>query len=89
MTNSSSTRITLTRDDLNVASSEGLITAGQADALWQRWSVLQWQHKTVPVSQEAGHAFGFTNVLYYFGAMMFWAGLSLRDSSNDWGKFAY
>jgi len=27
--------------------------------------------------------------LYLFGAIMFWAGLSLRDSSNEWGKFAY
>jgi ABC-type molybdate transport system permease subunit len=27
--------------------------------------------------------------LYLFGAVMFWAGLSLRDSSNEWGKFAY
>jgi hypothetical protein len=77
MTNSSSTRITLTQDDLKVASSEGLITAGQADALWQRWSAHQWRHKTVPVSQEAGPAFGFTNVLYYFGGMVAIGAMSL------------
>jgi hypothetical protein len=27
--------------------------------------------------------------LYLFGAIMFWGGLSLRDSNNEWGKFAY
>ena len=27
--------------------------------------------------------------LYQFGAIMFWAGLSLRESNNEWGKFAY
>jgi hypothetical protein len=27
--------------------------------------------------------------LYIFGAIMFWGALSLRDSSNEWGKFLY
>jgi hypothetical protein len=27
--------------------------------------------------------------LYLFGALMFWAGLSLRESHNEWGKLAY
>jgi hypothetical protein len=27
--------------------------------------------------------------LYLFGAIMFWGGLSLRDSSNELGKFMY
>jgi len=27
--------------------------------------------------------------LYLFGAIMFWGGLSLRDSSNEWGKLGY
>lgn len=27
--------------------------------------------------------------LYIFGAIMFWGSLSLRDSNNEWGKFAY
>ncbi len=27
--------------------------------------------------------------LYIFGAIMFWAGLSLRDSDNEWGKAVY
>ena len=27
--------------------------------------------------------------LYLFGALMFWAGLSLRESSSEWGKLGY
>jgi ABC-type molybdate transport system permease subunit len=27
--------------------------------------------------------------LYIFGAIMFWAGLSLRNSDEEWSKFAY
>jgi hypothetical protein len=27
--------------------------------------------------------------LYLFGALMFWGGLSLRDSGSEWGKLAY
>lgn len=27
--------------------------------------------------------------LYVFGALMFWAGLSLRESSSEWGKLGY
>jgi len=27
--------------------------------------------------------------LYIFGALMFWGGLSLRDSGSEWGKFIY
>jgi hypothetical protein len=27
--------------------------------------------------------------LYVFGTVMFWCGLSLRDSDSEWGKFAY
>jgi hypothetical protein len=77
MTNSSSTLITLTRDDLNVAASDGLMTAGQADALWQRWSAHQRQHKTESAIQVAGPAYTFTNVLYYFGGMVAIGAMSL------------
>ena len=27
--------------------------------------------------------------LYLFGALMFWGGLSVRDSGSEWGKFVY
>ena len=27
--------------------------------------------------------------LYFFGAIMFWGSLSLRDSNNEWGKLGY
>jgi hypothetical protein len=36
---------------------------------------------------EARQDFSFW--LYLFGALMFWGGLSLRDSSNEWGKLGY
>ena len=41
--------------------------------------------RTVEVDARQDFAFW----LHLFGAMMFWGGLSVRDSSNGWGKFAY
>jgi hypothetical protein len=40
-------------------------------------------------SADAAARQDFAFWLYLFGALMFWAGLSLRDSNNEWGKFAY
>ena len=71
------TPITLTQDELHAAASDGLITAGQADALWQRWSASEGQREAVPALHEAGPAFGFTNVLYYFGGMVAIGAMSL------------
>jgi hypothetical protein len=64
-----SNSIALTRDDVHAAASDGLIALAQAEALWQRWSAREWQHKAVPATRAVGPTFGFTNVLYYFGAM--------------------
>ena len=70
MTHSTSTSVTLTQDDLHAAASEGLITASQADALWQRWCLPEWQHKSDSKTIAAGPVYRFTNVLYYFGGMV-------------------
>jgi hypothetical protein len=40
-------------------------------------------------SQDADARQDFAFWLYLFGAIMFWGGLSLRDSDNEWGKLAY
>jgi hypothetical protein len=40
-------------------------------------------------SSDANARQDFAFWLYLFGAIMFWGGLSLRDSNNEWGKFAY
>ena len=69
--------ITLTQDELHAAASDGLISAVQADALWQRWSASKGQHAVAHATPAAGPAFGFTNVLYYFGGMVAIGALSL------------
>ena len=40
-------------------------------------------------SVHAGSRQDFAFWLYLFGAIMFWGGLSLRDSGSEWGKLAY
>jgi hypothetical protein len=40
-------------------------------------------------SRDADARQDFAFWLYLFGAIMFWGGLSLRDSNNEWSKFAY
>ena len=77
MTHSTSTSVTLTQDDLHAAASEGLITASQADALWQRWCLPEWQHKPGSTTVATGPAYTFTNVLYYFGGMVAIGAMSL------------
>jgi hypothetical protein len=70
-------RITLTQDELHAAASDGLISAGQADALWLRWSASKRQHEAAPATPAAGPAYGLTNVLYYFGGMVAIGAMSL------------
>ena len=74
-------RIDLTQDELHAAAADGLITASQAEALWRLWSVADQPYKA-PVAAAtrvpaAGPAFGFTNVLYYFGGMVAIGAMSL------------
>ena len=75
------TSIALSRAALQAAVDDGLINAAQADALWQRWAGLDAAladtvpAPLAPVAQ--GPAFGFTNVLYYFGGMVAIGAMSL------------
>ena len=48
------------------------------------WVDLRCRAATDP---EARQDFAFW--LYLFGALMFWGGLSLRDSGSEWGKLGY
>ena len=81
MHNPSSIHLALTQDKLQAAAMDGLITASQADALWQRWLAAD-QQDPAPVAAPlpapyAGPAFGFTNVLYYFGGLVAIGAMSL------------
>ncbi len=63
--------VVLKRNDVLDAAQDGLITAQQAHALWQRWSVLdQSTIVTQPGALASGPKFGFVNVLYYLGGMV-------------------
>ena len=81
MSKPSSNPITLTHDELQAVVADGLITASQADALWQRWTVADTRNHApvaaAPPDRSAGPAFGFTNVLYYFGGMVAMGAMSL------------
>lgn len=81
MENSSHTRIALTQRDMQAAVHDGLITLSQAQALWQRWSHAEASDRaTQPASLNApssGPAFGFVNVLYYFGGVVAVGAMSL------------
>jgi hypothetical protein len=74
-----STQVALTKDALQAAVAEGLITPSQADALWQRWAATPHAATAQPAtgSIAKGPAFGFTNVLYYFGGMLAIGAMSL------------
>lgn len=77
MTKPSSASIALTHDALHAAASDGLISASQAEALWQRWSAPEWQQQAESHASTAGPSFGFTNVLYYFGGIVAMCAMSL------------
>ena len=64
--------VVLKRNDVLNAAQDGLITAQQAQALWQRWSSLDRQTtvSTQPGALATGPKFGFVNVLYYFGGLV-------------------
>jgi hypothetical protein len=75
------TPIALTHADVQAAAADGLISAHQAAALWQRWSAKDISSaRTVPAALapfDAGPTFGFTNVLYSFGGMVAIGAMSL------------
>lgn len=52
-------------------------------------AVAMWVDVRTRLSRDAQWRQDFAFWLYIFGATMFWAGLSLRDSDNEWGKFLY
>ncbi len=76
------TPIALSRADVQAAATDGLITETQAHALWERWSALSSAGSVpvasaLPATHDSGPAFGFTNVLYYFGGMVAIGAMSL------------
>jgi hypothetical protein len=48
------------------------------------WVELRSRRSVNPIARQ-----DFAFWLYLFGAIMFWGSLSLRDSSNEWGKAGY
>jgi hypothetical protein len=71
--------VELRLQDLKDAARAGLLTETQAQTLWQRWSH-GGSTSTLPpgpVPRTAGPAFGFVNVLYYFGGMVAIGAMSL------------
>ncbi|MBX9818421.1 MAG: DUF2157 domain-containing protein, partial [Burkholderiaceae bacterium] len=71
--------VELRLQDLKEAAREGLLTETQAQTLWQRWSHSAPAHTLPPLSTRpsAGPAFGFVNVLYYFGGLVAIGAMSL------------
>lgn len=74
--------VELRYQDLRDAERDGLLTRTQADTLWRRWSRdAITTHSTLPlertVASAAGPAFGFVNVLYYFGGLVAIGAMSL------------
>jgi hypothetical protein len=64
--------VVLDHQDLMDAARAGVITAAQAQELWQRWAFGAQSHTAAP-----GPRFGFVNVLYYFGGMVAIGAMSL------------
>lgn len=86
-------RLSIQREDLDAAAQAGLITPGQAEALWARWlgEVSTGATGSAPAPSESpvassGPRFGFVNVLYYFGGMVAISAMSLFMSIG-WGAF--
>lgn len=66
--------VMLRRATLAQAAGQGVISEVQAAALWSAWSVDPALHAPAAA---AGPAFGFTNVLYYFGGLLAIASMSI------------
>ncbi|WP_294764582.1 DUF2157 domain-containing protein [uncultured Rhodoferax sp.] len=71
--------VELRLEDLKEAAREGLLTETQAETLWQRWSQggLLGARNPPDVGVGTGPAFGFVNVLYYFGGLVAIGAMSL------------
>jgi hypothetical protein len=52
-------------------------------------AVALWVHVRSSLAREAAWRQDYAFWLHIFGALMFWGGLSLRDSGSEWGKFIY
>lgn len=52
-------------------------------------AVAMWVDARSRQAQEAEWRQDYAFWLYIFGALMFWGGLSLRDSGSEWGKLGY
>jgi hypothetical protein len=81
MTQPTPDRVVLQQADVQDAARSGLITASQADALWQRWTLLDPATQPTAPGPLAAHSqgprFGLVNVLYYFGGMVAISAMSL------------
>jgi len=72
--------VELRLQDLKEAARDGLVTEAQAQSLWQRWSHSAPVHTQPPEHNTGltpGPAFGFVNVLYYFGGLVAIGAMSL------------
>lgn len=83
--------VTLREADLRAAAQDGVITAGQADALWARWRLAA--PAGVGRAVASGPRFSFTHVLYYFGGMVAIGAMTLFmtlgwKSFGPWGLMA-
>lgn len=95
--------VSLQHADLQAAVHEGLITAQQAQDLWEHWANQVRLHETQPAPLADpehlaapglhGPRFSFTNVLYYFGGMVAIGAMTLFmtlgwQQFGDWGLLA-
>lgn len=95
--------VSLRHADLQVAVQQGLITAQQAQDLWEHWVGQVRLHETQPAPLADpdhpatpglhGPRFSFTNVLYYFGGMVAIGAMTLFmtlgwQQFGDWGLLA-
>jgi len=93
VTPASAPLLSLCESDLTAAAQDGLITQGQAQALWERWLALRQLVSgptELPEAHLAGPRFSFTNTLYYFGGMVAIGAMSLFmslgwEAFGSWG----
>jgi hypothetical protein len=94
MTHSTPDRLVVSQADLQAATADGILTPGQAQALWDKLARLHAPGAGVlPGGLHAGPAFSFTNTLYYFGSMVAIGAMSLFmtlgwQSFGAWGLAA-
>jgi|CXWL01.1.fsa_nt_gi MFS family permease len=77
-------RVTVTEQDLADAATAGVITAGQAHALWDRWSAVLAAQP--PIETHETPRFKMAHLLYYFGGLIAITAISFFITIA-WGAF--